>query len=230
MRNRRVTRGLTGVTNGSPKFGRSKAVVRLIQGTQRYMLVMPLARVNSHVLPPVVERRVALNGTMTVALAPAGRTPPSGTVIVWPLRVAFTARPSTVTLPSASRPSGPMTVLSRRRSMPAPESLRAVIVTRATQRSGRRPPGGRRRHRWPRSRMELRLTEPGAMADMASSAPVPPSATSWPATNAACGLIAETGAGASATTRATTRADNARRAKAPRACGASMPGIVPPGR
>ena len=129
VRNRRVTRGLTGVTNGSPKFGRSKAVVRLIQGTQRYMLVMPLARVNSHVLPPVVERRVALNGTTTVALAPAGRTPPSGTVMVWPLRVAFTARPSTVTLPSSSRPSGPMTVLSQRRSMPAPESLRAVIVT-----------------------------------------------------------------------------------------------------
>ena len=85
-----MARGLTGVTNGSPKLGRSKAVVRLIQGTQRYMLVMPLARVNSHVLPPVVERRVALNGTTTVALPPAGRTPPRGTVMVWSLRVAFT--------------------------------------------------------------------------------------------------------------------------------------------
>ena len=42
---------------------------------------MPLARVNSQVEPPVVERRVALNRTTTVVVAPSGSTPPSGTTI-----------------------------------------------------------------------------------------------------------------------------------------------------
>src|SRR3954447_20841437 len=82
VRSRRVTRGLTGVTNGSPKFGRSKGVARLIQGTHRYMSVTPLARVKSHVEPAVVERSVARNGTTILTVPPDGSRPPKGTVIV----------------------------------------------------------------------------------------------------------------------------------------------------
>ena len=103
--------------------------MRLIQGTQRYMDVMPFARVKSQVLPEVVDRRLALKRTTITALAPAGRMPPSGTVIVWSRTEAVTARPSTVTSRSDKRPSGPITVLRRTRSTPAPESFRALMVT-----------------------------------------------------------------------------------------------------
>ena len=83
MRSRSVTRGLTGVTKGSPWFGRSKGVRRLIHGIQRYRSTIPFARVNSQVDPDVVERSVAEKGTTITAVAPAGSTPPSGTRIVW---------------------------------------------------------------------------------------------------------------------------------------------------
>ena len=177
VRNRSVTSGLTGVTNGSPKLGRSKAVVRLIQGTQRYRLVMPLARVNSQASPPVVDRSVARNGTTTVVLDPAGRTPPRGTVTVCPPRDGVTAMPSTVTVPSASPPSGPITVFSRRRSTPAPESLRAVMVTEP--RSTRAATASRASTAYVAvMRIELRFTLPATIA-------VPVAATGSMATCAA---------------------------------------------
>ena len=54
-----MTRGLTGVTNGSPWLGRSKGVARLIHGIQRCMSTIPLARVNSQFEPVEVERKRA---------------------------------------------------------------------------------------------------------------------------------------------------------------------------
>ena len=52
------TRGLTGVTNGSPWFGRLNGVARLIQGSQRWTETIPLARVNSQFEPAVSLRRI----------------------------------------------------------------------------------------------------------------------------------------------------------------------------
>ena len=129
VRSRSVTRGLTGVTNGSPTLRRSNGVARLTHGTQRYMSVTPLARVNSHVEPPVVDRSVARNGTTTLTVTPVGSRPPNGTVIVWSAIVAVTGRPSTVTWPNARLPSGPIVVLSRTRSTGWLMRLVAVIVT-----------------------------------------------------------------------------------------------------
>ena len=129
MRIRTVTSGLTGVTNGSPWLGRSNRRARLIQGIQRCMSTMPLARVNSQLEPLSVDRRRAVNGTTTVAVAPSGRVPPSGTTMVWSSIVGFTVRPSTVTVPRSSAPSRAITVLSSRRSMPAPDRFCALIRT-----------------------------------------------------------------------------------------------------
>ncbi len=54
-----MTSGLTGVTNGSPWFGRVNGVVRLTHGIQRYASTMPLARVNSQFEPARLLRSVA---------------------------------------------------------------------------------------------------------------------------------------------------------------------------
>ena len=77
----RVTFGLTGVTNGSPWFGRSKGLARLTHGIQRYRSTMPLARVNSQ-SEPLVRCGGRRCNRLDLALAPAGRTPPSGTTMV----------------------------------------------------------------------------------------------------------------------------------------------------
>ena len=126
---RTVTRGLTGVTNGSPWLGRSNRRVRLIQGIQRCMSTIPLARVNSQLEPLSVDRRRAVNGTTTVAEAPSGSVPPSGTTMVWSSIRGVTRFPSTVTVPRSRAPRRAMTVLSSRRSMPAPDRFWAVIRT-----------------------------------------------------------------------------------------------------
>ena len=51
--------GLTGVSNGSPWFGRSKAIGLLIHGSQRYASTTPFALVNSQFEPITSLRRVA---------------------------------------------------------------------------------------------------------------------------------------------------------------------------
>ena len=141
VRMRTVTRGLTGVTNGSPWFGRSKRRLRLTHGIQRCRSTMPFARVNSQFEPDRVDRSVAEKGTTRVAAAPSGRTPPSGTTIVWSSIEGVTERPSTVTAPRCSPPSRAMTVLSSSRSMPAPDRFWAPMVTRPWS---RRVPTSRR--------------------------------------------------------------------------------------
>ena len=45
------TSGLTGVTNGSPWFGRVNGVARLTHGIQRYASTMPLTLVNNQFDP-----------------------------------------------------------------------------------------------------------------------------------------------------------------------------------
>ena len=54
------TSGLVGVTNGSPRFGRSNGVLRLTHGSQRYRLAIPFAFANIQFEPPrEVLRRAA---------------------------------------------------------------------------------------------------------------------------------------------------------------------------
>ena len=53
------TNVLDGVTNGSPWFGRSKAIRRLTHGSQRYRSMTPLAFVNSQFEPVRLLRSVA---------------------------------------------------------------------------------------------------------------------------------------------------------------------------
>jgi hypothetical protein len=53
------TRGLTGVTKGSPWFGRLNGVVRLTHGIQRYASRTPLVLVNIQFDPISVDRSVA---------------------------------------------------------------------------------------------------------------------------------------------------------------------------
>ncbi len=130
---RTLTCGLTGVTNGSPWLGRLNGVLRLTHGIQRYRSTTPFARVSSQSDPATPDRSVAENGITRVAVAPSGSTPPSGTTTVWSSMAGVTLDPSTVTAPSFSRPRGPRTVLSSRRSMPSPERLVATMVTVPTR-------------------------------------------------------------------------------------------------
>ena len=59
-------------------------------------------------------------------MAPAARTPPSGTTIVWSLTLALTRRPSTSTMRSRIAPSRAAIVLSSTRSIGPPDVF--VIV------------------------------------------------------------------------------------------------------
>jgi hypothetical protein len=119
---------LVGVSNGSPWFGRSKAIRRLTQGNQRYKSAIPFARVNnqSESLRPL--RRRAPKRTRMRVSPPGARMPPSGTTIVWSLIVAATATPSTVTGRSRISPRRAAIVFSSIRSMGPPEVLRMVAV------------------------------------------------------------------------------------------------------
>ena len=51
---------LVAVSNGSPWFGRVKAIRRLTHGSQRYRSRMPLVRVNIQFEPDRLLRAVAL--------------------------------------------------------------------------------------------------------------------------------------------------------------------------
>ena len=53
---RTLTYGLVGVSNGSPWFGRSKAIRRLTQGSQRYRSRIPFALVNIQFEPARLVR------------------------------------------------------------------------------------------------------------------------------------------------------------------------------
>ena len=90
--------------------------------------MIPLVLVNSQFEPDRLLRRVAWNRTRIWVVASTGRMPPSGTTIVWSLRVAGTATPSTVTEWSWMLPSRAAMVLSSIRSIGAPEVLRIVAV------------------------------------------------------------------------------------------------------
>ena len=90
--------------------------------------MIPFALVNSQFEPDRLLRRVAWNLTRIFVVPSTGRTPPSGTTIVWSLRVALTATPSTVTLWSWMLPRRAAIVLSSIRSIGAPEVLRIVAV------------------------------------------------------------------------------------------------------
>src|SRR6185503_4879340 len=91
----------------------------------------PFVFVNIQSLFPVDERSLDVYGTWTVAVAPAGRIPPSETLIVWSLTVFGTAWPSTVTVSRCSEPRRAAMVLSSRRSMGPPLVLVTTIVVRA---------------------------------------------------------------------------------------------------
>src|SRR5262245_24915822 len=92
-----------------------------------------------------------------------GRTPPSGTTIVWPATVGVRAVPSTVTTPSRIDPSLAAIVLNSIRSIGPPDVLRTVAVesTRIV-----RAPQVMPRSAWyvaSRNRLE-RPTDPGTMS------------------------------------------------------------------
>jgi hypothetical protein len=118
------TFGLVGVTNGPPGLGRSKGTSALIHGIQRWSDSVPPARVNiqSDPVTPAVSR--ARNSIRTRAEAAAGRIPPSGTMSVWSRTLTLTGVSSTAASVIRMDPSRAAIVLSSRRSMPSPESLR----------------------------------------------------------------------------------------------------------
>ena len=66
--------------------------------------MIPLAFVNIQFEPDRFVCSVAPNRTRMAVVPPIGRIPPSGTTMVWSLRVALTATPSTVTGSSAMLP------------------------------------------------------------------------------------------------------------------------------
>ena len=169
---RTVTRGLTGVTNGSPWLGRSNRRPRLIHGIQRCMSTIPLARVNSQFEPLRVDRSRAANGTTTVAVAPSGSVPPSGTTMVWSSMRGLIRFPSTVTVPRSSAPRRAMTVLSSRRSMPAPDRFWAVILTVPRRRRAATESRTFTSYVALIARL-VRLTAPGTMAVDAATATLP---------------------------------------------------------
>src|SRR6478736_859646 len=160
------TEGLTGVTNGSPWFGRSNGVRRETHGIQRYRLEIPLARVNSQLEPEIDERSVARNRTTTTAAAPFGSTPPRGTRIVWSETVGLTVDPSTVMVPRRIPPRRGITVLSSSRSIPVPDRFSTLIVAQPLSVRAAMPS-----RTWTsyvaRRCMLVRLTLPGTIADAA---------------------------------------------------------------
>ncbi len=93
---------------------------------------MPFAFVNSQFEPLRLVRSVAPYRTRIVVEPPAGRTPPSGTTIVWSLTVALTATPSTVTGSRRIAPSRAAIVFSSIRSTGPPEvfEIDSVASTR----------------------------------------------------------------------------------------------------
>jgi hypothetical protein len=125
---RSFTDGLTGVTNGSPWFGRLNGVSRLTQGIQRYASTMPLTFVKSQFEPVRDERSVERYWTRTLAVAPAGRMPPSGTMTVWSWTLRATGLPSTSTARNSMPPRRAAIVLNSTRSMGPPDVLVMVAV------------------------------------------------------------------------------------------------------
>jgi hypothetical protein len=90
--------------------------------------MMPLVLVNSQLEPDRLLRSRAWNLTRIRVVASTGRMPPSGTTIVWSVRVAATGTPSTVTEWSWMLPSRAAMVFSSIRSIGAPDVLRIVAV------------------------------------------------------------------------------------------------------
>ena len=93
---------------------------------------MPPVWVKSQCEPARSLLSRAENRTRTRVVASTGRTPPSGTMIVWPVTVAGTTTPSTVTGLSRMLPSRAAMVLSSTRSISAPDVL-VMIAVESTQ-------------------------------------------------------------------------------------------------
>src|SRR5688500_15005731 len=89
---------------------------------------MPLTFVNSQFDPPSVERSVERYWTRTLAVAPAGRTPPSGTITVWSVTLDVAGAPSTSTARNVMPPSRAAIVLNSTRSIGPPDVLVIVAV------------------------------------------------------------------------------------------------------
>jgi len=92
------------------------------------MSAIPLACVNSQSDPPSVLRSRAEKRTRILVVASTGSTPPSGTTIVWPVTVAGTATPSTVTGRRRMLPRRAAIVLSSTRSIAIPDVFLMIAV------------------------------------------------------------------------------------------------------